>query len=172
MRSLRRLGRRDDGQVALETLLVFGFWFVLLMLLFNFLLIVGSLMLNQATVNRGALQISALGCMPANLRDELEDRSYFGTGDVTIRATSIDIPPGGSFNRDDHLFADGELDTGGSAEKIQLCNVERSSESSSSYIYVQASYEQSIILLEAFGLDSSFDVHRNALVVSNSLEDL
>lgn len=172
---MSRALRRKRGQVALEVLLVIIPFLMMIVFFFNVMLIMGSKMLTQSTVNRGAQQIASLGCMPdtPNLRSELESKTGLGfvAGSLQFRAVEPD-PPVARFDRDQFIGSDGMIRAGAPVRDIPACSDRGGSVvPSGDYIYVQASYRQKIAFADALGFPADIRVANYALVVSNSLED-
>lgn len=181
--------RRDErgvsqGQVALETFIVFIPWFVVTFMFFNLLFLLGSLMLNQATVNRGAQQVAAMGCLPDNLRTELESRAGLGMHDVKVEAIAPNPDARGKaitdWNRSRYLDSNGDIVNNPSVSRM-IPNCSQTAETgtapntvpSGNFIFLQAHYKQSLALLLPVALaggSDEIDVHRSALTVSNALE--
>lgn len=176
--------RSADGQVALETLLVLAPWLVITFMFFNLLFLLGSLMLNQATVNRGAQQIASLGCLPQSLHDELESRAALGMTDLEVEAIAPNLGNDGrpivNWDRNRYIDEEGNIAISpGVAKRIPTCTLSAATGRptttlpSGNFIFVQARYNQHLILLlpvKLAGGESSIPIHRDALVVSNSLE--
>lgn len=82
--------RRSSGQVALETLVVVAIWLVVVIMFFNLLFVVSSLMLVQSSVNRISVQTGALGCYPADeLKRDLDKNLVgFGVSEPTVSVRS------------------------------------------------------------------------------------
>jgi len=167
---LRRLRAGQTGQAALETFIVFAAWFVLTMLVLNLMFIIASLMLNQSTVTRGSQQVASLGCLPTGVAEEIADRATFGTEDVEVRAAYVSPSADGTFDRDSVFDDQGRVRAG--AARVPECksSSDRRYAPSGSYVLVQASYKQRVVLLEYLGIPATFSVTRNALSVSNALE--
>lgn len=78
--------RSCRGQASLEVLVVFGAWFLMIVLFLNIIFLFATLMIAQSSVNRVALQTAAAGCLGQELADNLEERVNLGLG-----ATNIDV---------------------------------------------------------------------------------
>ena len=77
--------KKTQGQVALETLVVIIAWLLAVFLFLNLLFVLNTAMLAQASLNRVAVQTSALGCKPPNIvADDLRDnfRGFFVGGGI------------------------------------------------------------------------------------------
>lgn len=174
----------SQGQVALETFIVFIPWLVITFMFFNLLFLLGSLMLNQATVNRGAQEVAALGCLPDNLRSELESRAGLGMRDVQITAVAPNPQANGraitDWDRSRYLDKDGNVVNNPAVSRM-IPNCLATAETgkapntvpSGNFIFVQARYRQVLALLlpvAMVGGSDSIEVHRSALTVSNALE--
>jgi hypothetical protein len=175
--------QNNSGQIALETLIVLLPWFVVAVMFFNLLFFLGSLMLTQSTVNRSALQIAAIGCVPNDLRSEIQSRSGLGITNINVVALSPRPLANGradlNWVRDNHLDNQGNATINSFNNRVPNCQLDpqtsrpRSVIPSGSYIYVQASYQQRLIVLAplaALGMSDTVDVHRSALTVSTALE--
>jgi hypothetical protein len=172
------------GQVALETFIVFIPWMVITFMFFNLLFLLGSLMLNQATVNRGAEQVAAMGCLPDSLRAELESRAGLGMSDIQIEAVAPNPDAHDraitDWDRTKYLDSDGTIINNPAVSRmIPNCNstaetgIAPDTVPSGNFIFLQAHYKQALALLlpvKLAGGSDSIDVHRSALTVSNALE--
>jgi hypothetical protein len=174
----------SKGQVALETFIVFIPWLVITFMFFNLLFLLGSLMLNQATVNRGAEQVAAMGCLPDNLRAELESRAGLGMSDIQIEAVAPNPDSHGQaivdWDRTKYLDSDGTIVNNPAVSRM-IPNCDATAETgnapntvpSGNFIFLQAHYSQALALLLPVALaggSDSIDIHRSALTVSNALE--
>lgn len=176
----RRLAmRRERGQVALETMIVLVPWLIVSTMFFNLLFLLASMMLNQATVNRGAQQAAALSCLPAELERDLESRSGLGLHGMRVVALTPQTRPGQQvteWNRADYFDDQGQaVARPGVARYLDDCSSADARVESGNYILVQASYEQRLWVLgglEMLGLvdDDSVRIRTQALTVSNALE--
>lgn len=125
---LLKVLRRNRGQVALETLIVFVPWFLMTMMFFNLVFLLGSQMLRQAQIDRLALETAALGCLyrPAAdnaggfTADPTASGPGLGASKMTIYAATPELRLGDqgtgdrsdgsvftSFNRSSYVNADG-----------------------------------------------------------------
>jgi hypothetical protein len=177
--------RRQDGQVALETMIVLIPWLIVSTIFFNLLFLLASMMLNQSTINRGVQQTASLGCMPAQLRSDLESRTGLGLHDLRLVALTPQVNQGQRitvWDRANYFDSDGEaVARPGVARYLPDCsdpngtgtapgNVE-----SGNYVLVQATYKQRLWVLgglQMLGLtdDDSIELKTEALAVSNALE--
>lgn len=171
--------RSQRGQVALETLIVLAPWLIMIALFFNLLFMLATLMLNQATVNRGAQQAASLGCLPVQLQEDLTSRSGLGMHDVRLIALTPQVNLGQQvveWDRDRYLNENGEaVARPGVARYLPDCSRPNRNVESGNYIFVQASYKQRLWVLgglAAMGLidGDSVELRTEALTVSNSLE--
>jgi len=180
--------RKQRGQVALETLVVIIPWLVMITIFLNGLFLLGSLMLSQATVDRGALEIGALSCLPDNVRAELQSQgSGLGMKNVQITAVTpspayLQTHPASAYDWNHNQFIDGDgdvIDNPTVAAPVPDCTpnaktgTAANTVTSGNFIYLQAKYNQQLLLLvpaEMFGVSGTLTIHRSALTVSHAQE--
>ena len=176
--ALRKRSRNEDGVASLEMLLVLILWLVVVFIFLNMIFMLGSLMLTQASVNRSAQQLAAVGCIPDDLQQNISDRGAIGIKDVTVRAIAPRTTLGRPitvWDRSRYLNADGSLMSSPSnAVNILTCATSGPTTiPSGNFIFVQLEYKQKLPMLEIMsgemGLPEEILIHRSALVVSQSL---
>lgn len=164
--------KEQRGSASLEFLIVFVPWIIVIFIFFNLLFLLGSLMINQATVTRAAQQVAAAGCLPEGL-PELTEETAIGAEEprFVVRSTPPG-PEGQGWNRDQMFNDDGTLAQGDPAPQCQPG--QRSAIPSGHYIYVQLQYRQYLPMVSAVagvvGGSGYLEVNRGALAVSQSLE--
>jgi hypothetical protein len=160
--------REEKGQVALETLVVFIPWLMVVMMLFNLFFVMGSLVMTQSAVNRAALEAGSYGCLLPTLEKRMQDFEGLGAKVTEVDAVT---PPGpaaerqSTWNRSSVLNSDGTIKA--SAKHLANCSQGEvpNTITSGNYIYLRVAYKQHILFPPV-----SFDVTRTALVTSSSLE--
>jgi hypothetical protein len=168
---LNRL-RQRSGQVALEVFAVAAAWIFVVILFFNIMLVVSSMMLVQANVNRITVQTGALGCFPAeqfqdDLSNTLNQFGVFGSlasGEYDLRVRQWPAKSEGS-----SLLTSTPV----GATDVPPCQVRNPGSigtgeryaSSGAYISVELRYQQRIV----FFLPDQ-EVLRTASTISSRLE--
>jgi hypothetical protein len=173
MRRLLGRARREEGQVALETLIVMPVWLIVIMIYIELILVLVPSMLVRADLNRAAVQASALGCVTPSVRSGLTGISGFGISNVRIT---------------EELYKPGAPQPGNSSPNYyslpesgtQLATARSGWDPANApnpdcvpqgdYIYLQVSYTNANFLTGIFGLPAT--VHEDALSVSNALLSL
>lgn len=169
---IKLLAKKDNsGQVALETLLILVPWIMIVGMFFNLLFLLGSLMMNQATVNRAAYQIASLGCVPLSLQNEVQGNQQFG-----MKNTQLIVRTTGTDNTWSHNnFIDSDNNITGNLQPVRVCRVDartlrtENSVKGGKYIYVRLRYNQKLLAVSFFGLNKELTVNRSALTVSQAL---
>lgn len=143
---IKKLIKNNNGSAAIEFIIVILPCLILMFLFLNVLLIIGNLMLSQSSANRTVQQIAALGCLPKDLEERVQDQnSYLGADQVEVRAYSSKYPSTGGFLDN----APGEIENLGDD-----CS---NKASSLSYVVINISYKQDVVLIpgvDSFNMDS------------------
>lgn len=151
---------KERGAVALETLLVIGIWFLIIFFFLNILFVLASASLAQSGVNRFALEVGALGCMPPAAEQIVQER-------VPTFASDIEGVEAKTWPSDDLFLeeADGE-------ELASCLGDEGATADLGAPIRVAVRYRQNVILPDRFlGIgDQYLDVRRSATVTSSRIE--
>ena len=181
MKTLSRIRRRvrgERGQAALEALIVFPIWIIVLTLFVNLLLFLGSAMLMQANVDRAAFQASALGCVTVGaggVQTQLLGRSGFGVHNVTVAARYLAAPGAPAVGTDNGYYTVTKTDfvdssgnilpATGRLEDATAINANTTDcVPDGDWIFIQVTYQQNLWL---FGQRT---VRSDALVISHSLQ--
>jgi uncharacterized membrane protein len=174
---VRARARREEGQAALEALIVFPIWIIVLTLFVNLLLFLGSAMLLQANVDRAAFEAAALGGVTqgsTGVYEQLRSLNGLGVKNVQVSACYLPGAPGPGVNNGYYTVhgstfsgAAGTPCVGGSGGSLPtaLCSANTTDcVPDGDYIFIEVTYQQDLWLF------SSRTVRREALVISHSFQ--
>jgi hypothetical protein len=137
-----KLKKRNSGSAAIEFIIVILPCLILMFLFLNVLLILGNLMLSQANANRAIQQIAASGCLPGDLKEQIQKQNtYLGIEEVKVQAYSLN---------------NATKDYPEKAVKTSLLDCTNRSPSLS-YVIINISYKQDVVLIpgvNSLNLDS------------------
>jgi len=168
-RFLNKLRRREEGQAALETLVVLPVWLCVIFMYIEMLLLLGSSMIIRARIDQASIQASSLGCVTPAVEAYLTNVHGFG-----ISAFSIDkavYKPGAPLPGDPptsyyQLPQSGtQLNTAG---WIFAGGNEPNCVPQGDYIYLQVSYQNNNWFTHLFGISPT--VHQDTLSISHTLQ--
>jgi Flp pilus assembly protein TadG len=144
--TIQKIIKDRQGSAAIEFIIVILPCLILMFLFLNVLLVVGNLMLSQSSANRTVQQVAALGCLPKNLKERVEDQNrYLGAKDVEVTALASTFPATtDSFSRINRPSKTKSVVSNSNACSNQAASL--------SYVVVNISYKQDIVLIP--GIDS------------------
>jgi len=168
-RSLRSLRRREDGQVALETLVVLPVWLFVIVMYVELLLVLGSAMLVRSNLDRASIQASSLGCVTPAVVTSLTNVHGFGISPLHIDKAVY--KPGGPLPGDPSSSYYQLPQTGTALNTTGWGSAFGSSPScvpQGDYIYLQVSYQDNNWFTGLFGISPT--VHQDTLSISHTLQ--
>lgn len=164
--------KSNEGASFLQIIIAVGPWLLTIIFFLNLFFFISSTMLTNSVVNRMALQVSSLGCVTTEIKDQLEQEG-FGIenpegGKIVPRIVFVSASSDGGFN-EASVFGNGQLNADGNVPDCsnpaqKLAGNSNSKVKSGDYIVVYAQYRQRMLVF------NGFNTSQTAVLMSNDLQ--
>lgn len=153
--------KNENGSMAVEFIIIILPCIILMFMFLNVLMIVGNLMLAQSASDRTVQQVAALGCLPFDLKTNIENRNnYLGVNNVEVVAY-----------KSNNTWSQASWSKAAALNNPIVCNSPTSFWAprafQEQYVYVQLKYTQDLVLIPGA---TSVNLDVGSLSVSSSLE--